>query len=280
MPVKQDGTLYAKDLKARQVPDKDHVDAPGTLARFIGTGELAGYDTRCRILEVVDKAGQQVNDAVDTEVEVIIQPQTLGGGIEAVRVDEGPQLRVGYGEGYFTDIVGVVPPGLPTSEHTPGHRGLEHQTQEYLRDIPAAHQPFQPGQPALAALAGAGQHGDPLSDEEKALRAKEAEWQRVFAEALSRAPEDIEGARRAATDATGIDIRRPAVVEGPPVQVEPTPAQPPTQQELEAAHARIFQAELEATPDDPDRALKAANEATGLQVKLADVQREPQRQDV
>lgn len=221
MPVKQDGTLHASTLKAHKVPDDERVEAaPGALARFIGAGDLAGYDTRCRILEVVEVATRRpTNDAVDTEVSITIQPQHLTG--DGYR-DTGGQLRVGRDEGYFTDIVGVVPPGLPTSEHTPGHRGLEHLTQTHHKDIPAAHQPFQPGQPALAAIAGAGQHGDPLPEQEKEQRALEADWQRVYGEELTATPEDPRRAMQAANNAFP-----EAAVELPPSQPqEPKPAQP------------------------------------------------------
>jgi hypothetical protein len=271
MPVKTDGTLYAKTLKDRQVPDSKRVEAPGApTGRFIGTGDLAGWDTSCRILEVTDAGGSVINDAVDAgKVGIVIQPLQPDEDHELHEV--GPQLKVGYDEGYFLDIVGPVPAGLPTSEHVPVRTGLDHLTQTHLADLPAAHQPFQPGQPALAALARAGEHGDPLPVEEKELRADVAEWQRVYAARLSEHPEDIDGAIAAANDATGLNMQ-PAVVEQPPEQ----PASP---EELQAAHTRIFQAELEATPDQPHRALQAANDATGLQVQLADVQ-EPQREDV
>jgi len=136
---------------------------------------------------------------------------------------------------------------------------------------------------ALQDLAGAGEHGDPLPDDEKELRAKQAEWQRVYAEALSRDPTDVEDARQAANQATGLNVQvdEDNVFPGPDAGEQPSPAQPaaPPDDDLAEAHARIFQAELEQTPDDPYRALAAANEATGLQVKLAEVQ-EPLRQDV
>jgi len=287
MPVKQDGTLHASTLKTRRVPDDRRVDAPGApTGRFIGLGDLKGWDTRCRILEITDVSGHGVNDAIDAEVAIVIQPLRAEGGIEEVLVDDGPQLRVGYGEGYFIDVVGVVPAGLPTSEHTQGARGLDHETQKFMRDIPAADQAgIEPGHGALQDLAGAGQHGDPLSDHEKNLRARQAEWQRVYAEALSRDPTDVEDARQAANQATGLDVQSAEdnVFPGPDAgeQAEPTATEPPppTQEELEAAHARIFQAELEQTPDDPDRALAAANEATGLEVERITPQ-EPTRQDV
>jgi hypothetical protein len=278
MPVKQDGTLHASTLKARRVPDSKRVDAPGAEARFIGTaGDLNGWDTPCRILEVTDSRGQQVNDAVDAgEVTIIIEPLVDDPEVGLQPTDV--QLRVGYDEGYFLDIVGVVPPGLPTSEHTPGHRGLEHPTQEFMADIPAADQTgIQPGRGALQDLAGAGEHGDPLPIEEKELRADQAEWQRVYADHLNRHPEDVHGAIAAAEDATGL---QPVVTGEEFSGPDSEPAQaPPTQEELEAAHARIFQAELEQTPDDPDRALAAANEATGLNVERITPQ-EPTRQDV
>jgi hypothetical protein len=276
MPVKQDGTLHASTLKARRVPDDQRVDAPGApTGRFIGLGDLKGWDTPCRILEVTDRAGHQVNDAIDAEVSIVIQPRTDS---SVGLVDDGPQLRVGYGEGYFIDVVGVVPPGLPTSEHTPGARGLDHPTQEFMADIPAADQTgIQPGRGALQDLAGAGEHGDPLPIEEKDLRADQAEWQRVYADHLNRHPEDVHGAIAAAEDATGL---QPVVTGEEFSGPDSEPAQaPPTQEELEAAHARIFQAELEQTPDDPDRALAAANEATGLNVERITPQ-EPTRQDV
>jgi len=274
MPVKQDGTLHASTLKTRRVPDDRRVDAPGApTGRFIGLGDLKGWDTRCRILEITDVSGHGVNDAIDAEVAIVIQPLRAEGGIEEVLVDDGPQLRVGYGEGYFIDVVGVVPAGLPTSEHTQGARGLDHETQKFMRDIPAADQAgIEPGHGALQDLAGAGSHGDPVPDEEKAARAREAEFQRVFAAELSKAPEDVEGAIDRAQERTGLKIEPATVAE------EPSPS-PPTQEELEAAHARIFRAELEATPDDPDRALQAANDATGLNVERVTPQ-EPTRQDV
>jgi hypothetical protein len=272
MPVKQDGTLHASTLKARRVPDDKRVDNLGApTGRFIGLGDLKGWDTPCRILEVTDAGGHQVNDAIDAEVAIVIQPQRWADNNINLLVDDGPQLKVGYGEGYFIDVVGVVPPGLPTSEHTPGARGLEHPTQEFMADIPAADQTgIQPGHGALQDLAGAGEHGDPLPDEEKQQRAREAEFQRAFAAELSKAPEDIDGAIERAQQATGLKIEPATVAEE---------QAPPTQEELEAAHARIFQAELEQTPDDPDRALRAANEATGLHVERITPQ-EPTRQDV
>jgi len=283
MPVKTDGTLYAKTLKDRQVPNDQRAEAPDApTGRFIGLGDLKGWDTRCRILEVTDAGGDPVNDAIDATVDITIEPLVDDPEVGLQPTDV--QLRVGYDEGYFIDVVGVVPAGLPTSEHTPGARGLEHQTQEFMRDVPAADQSgIEPGRGALQDLAGAGEHGDPLPDDEKELRAKQAEWQRVYAEALSRDPTDVEDARQAANQATGLNVQvdEDNVFPGPDAGEQPSPAQPaaPPDDDLAEAHARIFQAELEQTPDDPYRALAAANEATGLQVKLAEVQ-EPLRQDV
>ena len=270
MPVKTDGTLYAKTLKDRQVPNDQRAEAPDApTGRFIGLGDLKGWDTRCRILEVTDAGGDPVNDAIDATVDITIEPLVDDPEVGLQPTDV--QLRVGYDEGYFIDVVGVVPAGLPTSEHTPGARGLEHQTQEFMRDVPAADQSgIEPGRGALQDLAGAGEHGDPLPDEEKAERAREAEFQRVFAAELSKTPEDVEGAIDRAQEATGLKVEPATVAELPAA---------PTQEELEAAHARIFRAELEQTPDDPDRALAAANDATGLNVERITPQ-EPTRQDV
>lgn len=208
MPVKQDGTLYTKTLKDRLVPEKSRVDAPDApTGRFIGLGDLKGYDTRCRILEVVDKSGHGVNDAIDAgEVTIVIQPLTSDeDGRELASHD---QLRVGRDEGYFIEIVGVVPPGLPTSEHTAGARGYTHQTQEYMADVPKADQSgIRPGRGALQDLAGAGEHGDPVPSEDKDRRAAEARHSRIFAEELAKTPDEPGRALAAANEQTGLDIR-------------------------------------------------------------------------
>ncbi len=180
MPLKQsDVSLEAAAeaaLKQRQLTKKDHVDTEGVSARFIGVGPLQGVDTFCRILEVTDsRTGEQVNDAVDVGTINIV-----------IGFVGGQQVKVEATEGYFLEIGGVLPPGVPTGEPQPGARGLEHDPHAGV-SFPPAFQPFQPGQPALAALAGAGEHGAPVSDKEKKARAREAEASRQHAAKLSQA---------------------------------------------------------------------------------------------
>lgn len=212
MSVKTDGTLQAATRKAIAVPDDQWVDSRGIPARFIGTSKhLRGWDTRCGILFVTDVRGRQPNDAIDAG-DISIRFQVLGDG-------DSYEAEVDYYDGYFLDIEGPVPAGIPTSEHTGGANFADQHsgdTQPHLRTLPQ-HQPeveLQPGQPALAALASAGLHGAPVSDEEKARRAEEAEEVRRHAAYLSR-----QGAG-GATEPTSI------MSAGGPQNTEPETAEP------------------------------------------------------
>ncbi len=143
MAITKSGKLDKATVRQRALPEAGRLEGvPGTQARFIGTqvpfknlpdsiNGGAQLDIPVRILMVSDRrTGQAVNDVHDLPpLEIVVDSGEYG------------QLVVYGDEGYFIDVVGVLPPGVPTSEHKPGADPadqLAEDPQSHLADIPMA----------------------------------------------------------------------------------------------------------------------------------------------